>query len=972
VKSQDQSELDQLKARLDAVGVELQELRARTRTLETRLRVTQGVNQVATAYVVPAEAMATAAQPVVVEAKQQPARAQPPPLPPLLVREAARAIPQMTTAGAPSRVAGVGERSAGEAPTTSLPRTTGGAGSSTGDGAGTADRPSFEMRLGTYWLVRVGVVMVLTAMVFFGRYAYEHFVSPLGPPGKLLMMYLASGGLLWAGHWLQRRQESLRQYGQVLFSGGLAAVYFTTYAAHHVPNLRVIESAVLDGLLLLGWAGYMVWLADRRKSEVLSMFGVGLGFYTSVMTQAGLFTLYSNLVLTLAAVFFLLRNRWTTLSFGALVATYAGYAFWRFYHGGAWHWAGPEDGLWTGTYFLACYWVVFSAAVFLSRDRMLAGSNRATFLTLNNGAFFALFLLTMLQVQSGGFWKFALVYGVVLTGLAELARRVLPSEPVTRNSYVVQGLVLVTVGLIARFSGPNLGLILAAESVVLVVLGGHRRSVLLEAFGFVAAALATYWTVTESRAFDRGDLWLGIGVGALLVFNSIWRARREDVTMTSTVRPGPALLGTLGLLVWLVATWNNVTRLNLPVVLAIEAAFLTATIHWVRVREIALLGQGYLILAHSLWLFATVAGNAGRPWWNAVSVLAITLALSHWWQRQRVIDLDVQVSRLLQGLYSLALVGVLHVWLQPQFTPSTWLVFSGGVALVITAYGTATRGWLLVAAGQLFVAVTVWQFASQLMAGHPGWHVALAPLVTLTVLSMAAVQWISRRPETSGEIKTPVLGVAMAYRWVALLMGVAWVHEYVPARERFWTLALVGALIFAWAGWRRSVEGFVAAAVLAAMGYLWFWFPSESVAVTHFPNVLAVWLMLAAQQAARRWPDRFPLGGGWHNAMIVLGGLSFWRLASSWVSTLAGGFYLTVAWTGVAFVLFLAGLALRERMYRWLGLGILGCGLARVVLLDVWKLETLARTFSFFALGVVLLVLGFIYNRYQDRIRHWL
>ena len=34
-----------------------------------------------------------------------------------------------------------------------------------------AGRGSFEMRLGTYWLVRIGIVMVLTALVFFGNLA---------------------------------------------------------------------------------------------------------------------------------------------------------------------------------------------------------------------------------------------------------------------------------------------------------------------------------------------------------------------------------------------------------------------------------------------------------------------------------------------------------------------------------------------------------------------------------------------------------------------------------------------------------------------------------------------------------------------------------------------------------------------------------------------------------------------------------
>ena len=38
---------------------------------------------------------------------------------------------------------------------------------------------SFEMRLGTYWFVRIGAVLVLTGLVFFGNLAYQK----LGPAG---------------------------------------------------------------------------------------------------------------------------------------------------------------------------------------------------------------------------------------------------------------------------------------------------------------------------------------------------------------------------------------------------------------------------------------------------------------------------------------------------------------------------------------------------------------------------------------------------------------------------------------------------------------------------------------------------------------------------------------------------------------------------------------------------------------------
>jgi len=59
-------------------------------------------------------------------------------------------------------------------------------------------------------------------------------------------------------------------------------------------------------------------------------------------------------------------------------------------------------------------------------------------------------------------------------------------------------------------------------------------------------------------------------------------------------------------------------------------------------------------------------------------------------------------------------------------------------------------------------------------------------------------------------------------------------------------------------------------------------------------------------------------------------------------------------------------------VYRWLGLAILAFALGRIVFFDVWKLETLYRILSFMALGIVLLVLGFIYNKYQEKIKEWL
>src|SRR5947209_6040539 len=44
-------------------------------------------------------------------------------------------------------------------------------------------KKSFEFQLGTVWLVRIGIVMLLTGLIFLGNYAYQNFIGRIGPLG---------------------------------------------------------------------------------------------------------------------------------------------------------------------------------------------------------------------------------------------------------------------------------------------------------------------------------------------------------------------------------------------------------------------------------------------------------------------------------------------------------------------------------------------------------------------------------------------------------------------------------------------------------------------------------------------------------------------------------------------------------------------------------------------------------------------
>jgi len=810
-------------------------------------------------------------------------------------------------------------------------------------------------------------------LVFFGHLAYQTYITQLGPPGKVLLLYLASASLIAAGWWWQRQTANilLQNYAQVLFAGGLAATYFTTYAAHHLEPLRIISSPVVDGVLLLVCAGFMVWAADRKKSEVLALFAILLAYYSAIITRAGMFTLFSNLLLTLAAVSFLVRNRWAALSFASLVATYLAYGFWRFFNGTQWHWASPQEGLWSGAAFLIAYWLVFTGAVLFSKAPAFTAENRSAFLTLNNGGFFALFLLTMLQVRHGTFWKFSLVFGAVLLLSSELARVLLTKERPATNAYLAQGLLLLTIGFISKFTGLQLALILAVQSVVLLMVGQQRKSIILLIGAYFSAALAVGWGMDGMSQFDRKGLILGMALGGLMLVNALL-SPRKNASGQSLLEPQLSYFVVLALLIWLVATWNNCTRENFSLVLGGEAVLLTLSIYLLRMPELTLFAQGYMAVALFVWLAHWISLQTWPAWWKPTLLIAINAGMSHWWQKQRVLPGAKQLGLVWQALYGLGIVGVFYYWLAPNLTPELWLAVASALAVGLTAYGVLTRAWFIAAWGQLFNLISVTQFSSQLLQYHPDKYLSMVPIITLALLAFATIEWFKHRPDPSGRVSRPLLALSLLYRWAALGMSIAWVWEYVPARERIWILALLGLALFLVAGARRSSETlwFSAAYTATALGL--FWLPLIRGAEVYWPNLVVLVLMLVQRQIARRLPGRYPLSPEVHNGIILLGGLSLWRFLSCWVLENASGFYLTASWSLFALALFAAGIMLRERMYRWLGLVVLGCALGRIALFDVWQLKTIYRILSLMALGIVLLVLGFIYNKYQEKIREWL
>ncbi len=592
----------------------------------------------------------------------------------------------------------------------------------------TVAKPSWEFQLGTVWLVRIGIVILLTGLVFLGNYAYHHILPRLGPWVKLAVLYFLGGGLAWLGARLEKSTEPLRNYGRVLLAGGAALIYYTTYGATFVRQLHVIESPLVGGLLLLGIGAIVVWLAEKRQAQSMALTAILLSYYTAAINPLGWFSLYSSLILTAAAVTFLLRHRWTMVGFLSLVGTYGSYIFWRLDR--------PMEDVWPATGFLFGYWILFTAAVFLSRAKAFSSKDRTLFLTVNNAAFYGLVFQLLHAPHPEWTGRFSLGFGSILLLLAWLAKQREGGDLFLDGAYLAQGLGVLTYGLLTELHGDQLTLALAIQGTVLLS-GMNRRH------GWIRE--------------------VGAAVVTLLAFSTTFSNAPSEVTSW-------ALFGLLIINGWLSRNWKKTpSSWNWPAVgycaLAVRTLFVLLPIHFAFIPE-------------------------------ELAAVVLLLALG------RIIRLP-----------ELAVVGQL-------------LAFSEAVTYLL---------------------------------------------------------------ETS---QTPITGVTLLALLAIVLLLIHW--------------------------WQRQ-------------------------------------------------KTRDP----WHIGQIIFFGL-FVAVISRWLDLSGSSFPKTLAWALIGSTSLCLGLTIRERTYRLCGLGILALAIGRVFLTDIWGLDPIFRILSFIVLGVVLLSLGFIYNKFADKLKEWL
>lgn len=187
-----------------------------------------------------------------------------------------------------------------------------------------------EYILGQKWLLIIGIVLMLFGIGYFLKYSFDQ--GWIGPAGRVVMAYLWGIIMLVGGNYFHRK--NYRIFGLYLVGGGIAVLYFATYAAFQIYPLFSQWVAFLIMIMITMVASVAAIQYDAKWLAVLGLAG---GFFTPVMLGGmnnhwALMIYLTILNIGLLGIAF--YKKWDLLNILGFTGTYLLYISWfhAFYH----------------------------------------------------------------------------------------------------------------------------------------------------------------------------------------------------------------------------------------------------------------------------------------------------------------------------------------------------------------------------------------------------------------------------------------------------------------------------------------------------------------------------------------------------------------------------------------------------------------------------------------------------------------
>ena len=360
---------------------------------------------------------------------------------------------------------------------------------------------------GVCFLVVGAALLVLYSWRFMGTFI------------KVAIGLLAAASMVIGGEKLSKRQEN-KWYGQGLIGGGYSLAYFVVYGMQNITELKCIDSAWMDSLLLLGVAAGCMNRAVKKRSETIATMSTILAFATLSLSQLTAFSVVACGVLMVGLASVIIRMRWFGVFSFSAIASYLTYSC--FTH--------PQIVATYGTAgaafdisaaFLLMYWAIQNALCYFLAGDARDKKNVVVAVSIGNALAFITFGLSLLsahQSELNYLFLFATGAFYLLFSLLMATRNRTLSMVTT-----LIGLPLMTASIPLKLDAQAVPVVLLLELALLVWAGLRFNLPAFRAFaGFLAVTLLGYVQFTvlpDNRVITMGgaELPWRVLVGGLAV-----------------------------------------------------------------------------------------------------------------------------------------------------------------------------------------------------------------------------------------------------------------------------------------------------------------------------------------------------------------------------------------------------------------------------------------------------------------------
>lgn len=346
------------------------------------------------------------------------------------------------------------------------------------------EKRPWEEFIGTNLLNKVGIAVLMLGIGFGTKYSIDHQL--IDPSTRMILGYLAGITLIAIALWLKNAHTA---FSAVLLSGGMAVLYFVTYAACFLYGLVPQVPAFI---LMVLFTLFTVYAAVRYNMEAIGLIGLTGAYAVPILLSDGsgrvvIFFTYISII-NAGILFLSFRKYWQRLYYLAFILTWLTFASWyAFSFDSDDHTAISLIFL---TIFFITFYITFLAYKLIRRQSLHKGD--IICMLANAFIFYGYGYLTIESLENGYRYVglFTVATAILHSAGAAVSYKML--RPFNDIFYFVSGMVLVflTLAVPVQLEGNWVTLVWAGEAALMFWIGRAKAFPAYEKLSYPLIALA--------------------------------------------------------------------------------------------------------------------------------------------------------------------------------------------------------------------------------------------------------------------------------------------------------------------------------------------------------------------------------------------------------------------------------------------------------------------------------------------------